>query len=85
MKNKIEKTINTRKKKDIKDKVVDFQIILGRMLPYTRDLAKEWSQIYWVLNEMNGKVFWMIKVDVKHLMHAFLYFDELMHMHDNLS
>lgn len=47
--------------------------------------AKEWSQIYWVLNEMNGKVFWMIKVGVKHLMHAFLYFDELMHMHDNLS
>lgn len=47
--------------------------------------AKEWSQIYWVLNEMNGKVFWMIKVDVKHLMHVFLYFDELMHMHDNLS
>lgn len=33
-------------KKDIKDKVVDFQIILGRMLPYTRDLAKGWLQIY---------------------------------------
>ena len=43
-----------------------------------------------IIHEINGtmevvKCFEIIKVDIKHLLHDFVYFDKFMHMDDRLS
>ena len=43
-----------------------------------------------IMHETNGtmevvKCFEIIKVDIKHLLHDFVYFDKFMHMDDRLS